>query len=94
MCCDMMHEQVAVVAEKLPERTDELGFLGGRAVTWEVSLYQCAASTSFQHRCRWLCSPHVAELFSANAGETEFDPAPQTELRAARARDGGTAVDL
>jgi len=44
---DTMHEQVAAVAEKLPERTDELADLLARAAAREVRPYQSAAPTSF-----------------------------------------------
>jgi hypothetical protein len=47
MCRDTMHEQVAAVVEKLPERTDELVGLLARAVTREVSRHQSAAPTPF-----------------------------------------------
>ena len=96
MDCDRVQEKAAAVAGKLPERTDKLGVLLGRAVNREVRNYQSAAPVPFDAVADG-CAANMLAILSVIAGETGFGSTARTELGVARARDGDrdgdTAVD-
>jgi hypothetical protein len=89
MCRDTMHEQVAAVAEKLAERTDELVDLLARAVTREVRAYQSAAPTSFDVLAGGCAANTRPTSGAPTPAKPNSAPTARTGPGVARARDGG-----
>ncbi|MBV9320137.1 MAG: helix-turn-helix domain-containing protein [Mycobacterium sp.] len=84
---EVVHRQVAGVAQALHQRTDQLAVVLARAITREVRLYRTATPVPFEVVADG-CAANVAPILSAIAAETEFDSTAATVLGVERARDG------
>lgn len=87
MNSNVLHEQVAEVADALYQRTEEVSIALARAITAEVQLYRTAALVPFDVLAAG-CAANVAPICAAIAADADFDATAAAELGADRARDG------
>src|SRR5262245_37436580 len=84
---DVVHRQVAEIADALYRRTDELAPVLAHAITNEVRLYQRARAVPFEVIVTG-CAGNMRPIFSAIAEGASFDPTAAAELGIQRASDG------
>jgi hypothetical protein len=93
MHSDVVHQQVAEIAEALCRRTDELAPVLARAITREVRLYQTTTPVPFEVIVG-ACAANMRPIFSAIADDSAFDPTAAAELGIQRAGDGVPLTSL
>ena len=93
MHSDVVHQQIAEIAEALYRRTDELAPVLARAITREVRLYRATTPVPFEVIVSG-CAGNMRPIFSAIADDSAFDPTAAAELGIQRAGDGVPLTSL